>query len=115
MVPGSRSAPAGRLTPEVQRSAPHDPRPGRGLAESAELLAFQIGGWEHLGYPENVPPLGQRSADAIRAGHAAVSTIDEMIRDLQDLRGQLVSELRQDADIRGQRIDQMIAELGGPQ
>ena len=89
--------------------------PAAGLAESAELLAFQIGRWEHLEYPENVPPLGQRSADAIEAGHVAVSTIDGMIRDLRDLRGQLVSELRQDADIRGRRIDQMIAELGGPQ
>ena len=76
------------------------------LAESAELLAVRIGQWEDLEYPENVPPLGQRNADAIRAGHAAVDTIDVMIRSLHELRSQLTGELRQDEDIRGQRIDQ---------
>ena len=81
----------------------------RGI-ESAETLNFQIGMWEHLKYPENVPPLGQRNAHAIRAGHAAVRTIDEMVRSLQELRSQLISELRQDEDIRNQRIDRMIGE-----
>ena len=81
-----------------------------GLAESAELLAFQIGRWEHLEYPENVPPLGQRNANAIEAGHAAIDTIDKMTRSLHELRSQLVGELRKDADIRNERIDRMLAE-----
>jgi hypothetical protein len=81
-------------------------------AESAELLALQIGQWEHLEYPENIPPLGQRDADAIVAGHAAIDTIDKMIRGLHELRGHLIDELREDEDIRAQRIDQMIGELG---
>jgi hypothetical protein len=78
--------------------------------DSAELLTFQIGQWEHLEYPENAPPLGQRNADAIIAGHAAIRTIDKMIRSLHELRGQLTAELREDEDIRGQRIDRMVAE-----
>ena len=40
--------------------------------------------------------LGQRNADAIVAGHAAIRTIDKMIRGLHELRGQLMNELRQD-------------------
>jgi hypothetical protein len=80
-------------------------------AESAELLGLQIGQWEHLEYPENVPPLGQRNADAIVAGHAAIHTIDKMIRSLHELRGQLIAELREDEDIRAERIDHMIAEF----
>jgi hypothetical protein len=79
-------------------------------AESAELLALQIGQWEHLEYPENVPPLGQRNAEAIEAGHAAIDTIDKIIRGLHELRSQLVGELRKDADIRNERIDRMLAE-----
>jgi hypothetical protein len=82
-----------------------------GTAESAELLALQIGQWERLEYPENVPPLGRRNADAIVAGHAAIRTIDKMIRSLHELHGQLISELRQDEDIRAERVDRLIAEF----
>jgi outer membrane lipoprotein-sorting protein len=69
-------------------------------AESVELLGFQIGQWEHLEYPQNVPPLGQRNTEAIIAGHAAIETIDKIIRSLHELRGELIGELRQDEDIR---------------
>jgi hypothetical protein len=74
-----------------------------GLEDLAGLLAVQIGAWNHFGYATPakgqaaIPPLGQRSADAIRDGHAAVKTIDELICDLRALQGQLVSELRADA------------------
>lgn len=54
-------------------------------------------------------PLGERSAEAIRAGHQAVGDIDELTRKLYRLRGQLVSELRQDSDLRGARVDAMLA------
>ena len=47
-----------------------------------------------------IPPLGQRSADAIKAGHEAVETIDQLIARLHRVREQLVGELRQDEDIR---------------
>jgi hypothetical protein len=76
-----------------------------GIEEQAGLLAFRVGAWNELGYtdPEEgqaaIPPLGERSAEAITAGHAAVETIDEMIRDLHSLRAQLVTELRQNQDI----------------
>ena len=79
--------------------------------ESAELLALQIAQWEHLEYPENVPPLGQRNPHAITAGHAAIRTIDKMTRGLHELRGQLIGELRKDEDIRAERVDQMLAEF----
>lgn len=88
-----------------------------GLAEQAQLIQWHVGVWHDLGYAEPlpspdcspIPPLGRRSAAAIEGGHAAVKDIDEMIRQLHALRGQLVSELRQDSDIRGARIDAMLA------
>lgn len=92
-----------------------------GIEETAGLLAFRIGAWNELGYADPVdgqaavPPLGKRSAEAITAGHSAVETIDEMIRDLHNLRAQLITELRaneealmawSDARIAGQRDGQ---------
>lgn len=47
-----------------------------------------------------IPPLGQRSANAIKAGHEAIRDIDQLIARLHRLREQLVGELRQDEDIR---------------
>lgn len=84
--------------------------------ELAELISGRIGAWEDYGYADPpgpeckpVPPLGSRSAEAIRNGHQAVRDIDEMIRQLHALRGQLVSELRQDDDIRAVRVDAILA------
>ena len=45
-----------------------------------------------------IPPLGQRSANAIEAGHEAVKDIDRLIARLHQVRAQLVSELREDED-----------------
>ena len=66
-----------------------------------------VGAWEDFGYAEpptpecaTIPPLGQRSATAIKAGHEAVKDIDQLIARLHQVRAQLVSELRQDAGIR---------------
>ena len=76
-----------------------------------------MGAWEDFGYanpptPESavIPPLGERSANAIKAGHEAVSDIDKLIAQLHQVRAQLVSELRQDEDIRAKRVDAMLAE-----
>ena len=57
-----------------------------------------------------IPPLGERSAKAIEAGHAAVKDIDQLIAQLHQVRAQLVGELRQDEDIRAARVDAMLAE-----
>jgi hypothetical protein len=87
-----------------------------GIEDAAGLLAVRVGVWNHFGYaaPEDgqaaIPPLGERNADAIRAGHSAVELIDEIIRDLYRLREQLVAELHTDAEAHGRRADQMIAE-----
>jgi hypothetical protein len=78
-----------------------------GLEELAGLIHWHAGLWEDLGYrnpptPESktIPPLGERSAPAITAGHEAVKDIDRLIARLHEVRAQLVSELRQDEDIR---------------
>ena len=86
------------------------------LPEKADLINFLIGAWEDFGYADPpmpdcvpVPPLGERSAGAIKAGHEAIKEIDQLTRRLYALREQLVGELRQDSDIRGARVDAMLA------
>jgi hypothetical protein len=78
-----------------------------GLEELAGLIHFRVGAWHDFGYetppaPEcaTIPPLGQRSARAIEAGHEAIKDIDQLIARLHQVRALLVSELRQDEDIR---------------
>ena len=96
-------------------SAREDSAPG--LTELAGLITFRVGAWHDFGYetppaPEckPIPPLGERSAQAINAGHEAIEAIDELTRQLYALREQLVSELRQDEDLRAERVDAMLAE-----
>ena len=89
-----------------------------GLEEQAGLISYFVGAWHDFGY-ENppaptckaIPPLGERSAAAIKGGHRAIAEIDELMKQLHALRNQLVGELRQDEDIRSQRVDRMLAEL----
>ncbi len=90
-----------------------------GLAEQAQLIQWHVGVWHDLGYPEPlpspdchpIPPLGKRPASAIKGGYDAIKDINELIRQLHALRGQLVSELRQDEDIRATEVDAMLADL----
>jgi hypothetical protein len=91
-----------------------------GLEELAGLISFRVGAWEDFGYAEppapgcaTIPPLGERSARAVEAGHGAVRDIDRLIARLHQVRAQLVSELRQDEDIRAARVDAMLARPGG--
>ena len=86
-----------------------------GLEELAALIYFRIGAWQDFGYAEPpapdckpVPPLGERSAKAIEAGHEAVKDIDQLVAQLHRVRAELVAELRQDADIRNARVDAML-------
>ena len=88
-----------------------------GLEELAGLINFRVGAWQDFGYAEpsapgcaTIPPLGERSAKAIEAGHEAVKDIDQLIARLHQVRARLVSELRQDEDIRAARVDAMLAE-----
>jgi hypothetical protein len=88
-----------------------------GLVEMAELINFRVGAWHDFGYEtppapdcKPIPPLGERSADAIKAGHAAIRDIDDLCRQLYALRAQLITELRRDEDERARRVDQMLAE-----
>jgi hypothetical protein len=93
-----------------------------GLAEQAQLIQWHVGVWHDLGYCEPlpspdchpIPPLGERPASAIKGGHDAIRDIDELIRQLHALREQLVSELRQDEDIRAARVDAMLAVAKEP-
>jgi hypothetical protein len=77
------------------------------IEEMAGLISFHVGAWQDFGYqnppaPDSalIPPLGKRSANAIKAGHDAVKDIDRLIARLHQIRAQLVTELRQDEDIR---------------
>jgi hypothetical protein len=76
------------------------------ITDAAELLTWRVGVWNDLGYasPEPgqhaIPPLGERSADAIEGAHGAIAVIDQMSRDLHALRAQLVGEIRTDQDAR---------------
>jgi len=77
------------------------------LLELIDLVNFRIGAWQDFGYEnppapdcQPIPPLGERSAEAIEGGHEAVKDIDRLITRLHQVREQLVGELRQDEDIR---------------
>jgi hypothetical protein len=90
---------------------------GAGLEELAGLINFRLGAWQDFGYAEpptpdcaTIPPLGERSAKAIEAGHEAIKDIDQLIAQLHQVRAQLVSELRQDEDVRAARVDALLAE-----
>jgi hypothetical protein len=86
------------------------------LLDAVGLLGVRVGAWNHFGYPAPeegqaaIPPLGERNAEAVRAGHGAIDVIDEITRDLYRLRDQLITELRTDEDVRGRRVDAMLAE-----
>jgi hypothetical protein len=90
----------------------NSPDLSHGIEEQAGLIHWFVGVWYDLGYEtpptpdcKPVPPLGQRSAEAIKGGHRAVMEIDELIRQLHALRLQLVSELRQNEDLLMARLD----------
>ena len=64
-----------------------------GLEELAGLINFRVGAWQDFGYAEpptpdcaTIPPLGQRSAKAIEAGHEAIKDIDQLIAKLHQVR-----------------------------
>jgi hypothetical protein len=87
------------------------------IQDLVDLINFNVGAWHEFGYDvppspdcKPIPPLGQRSAAAIKAGHEAIEEIDDLTRQLYRLREQLVGELRQDEDIRGARVDALLAE-----
>jgi hypothetical protein len=86
-----------------------------GIEELAGLINFRVGAWYDFGYEmppapgcKPIPPLGERSAEAIKAGHEAIEAIDELTRQLYALRTQLAGELRQDEDVRAARVDELL-------
>jgi hypothetical protein len=89
-----------------------------GIEDATGLLRLRVGVWNDLGYPpplpfegaHPIPPLGQRSADNIKAGHGAIEVIDEIIRELHTLRDRLIVELRTDEDARAVRVDKLLEE-----
>jgi hypothetical protein len=88
-----------------------------GIDDAAGLLNLRIAEWHDFGYADppaphckTIPPLGERSAEAIKAGHGAIEVIDEIVRELHSLRDRLITELRTDEDIRAVRDDAMLAE-----
>jgi hypothetical protein len=88
-----------------------------GLGELAGLICTRVGAWEDFGYAEpptpesaTIPPLGERSARAIEAGHEAIKDIDQLVARLHQVRALLVGELRRDQDIRAARVDALLAQ-----
>ena len=53
---------------------------------------------------------GEREPDAIRAGHAAVEAIDDMLRELHRARHKLTAAIRADQDATAAQVDAMLAE-----
>lgn len=84
-----------------------------GIEEAGAVIQGLVGAWHDFGYEtppgpgpyKLIPPLGERSADAIRAGHRAVDEIDKLTRQLSQLREQLTGELRRNADLVMGRLD----------
>lgn len=111
-MPGSAHLHSARLSGlRGERAAVSELNTG-GLEELAGLVHFHVGAWQDFGYEKppaadsaSIPPLGERSANAIKAGHDAVGDIDQLIARLHGVRAQLVSELRRDEDIRMARTE----------
>lgn len=87
-----------------------------GIEDLAGLIDFLVGAWHDFGYEvpptpdcKTVPPLGERSAEAVKAGREAIESIDKLVRQLFALREQLGGELRQDSDVGAARVDLMLA------
>lgn len=79
-----------------------------GVVEAAETLNWYLGVWHDLGYAnppapgcKTIPPLGERSAEAVKGARDAIEVIDTMIRELRAVRDQLTDELKADAAARG--------------
>lgn len=76
------------------------------ISDAIGLLNWRVGVWQDLGYASPlpgqhaIPPLGQRSPEAIEGARGAIEVIDGMLRDLRGLRGQLADEIRADQDAR---------------
>jgi hypothetical protein len=76
-----------------------------GIEEMAGMIHWWVDAWHDFGYEKPpapnckpIPPLGGRSADAIKAAHKAITEIGELTRQPYRLREQLVGELRQDSE-----------------
>lgn len=86
-----------------------------GLAQHAALIQVHVGAWHEYGYEvapgpgdyKLIPPLGDRSPEAVKGAAYAVEEIDKLIMELHMLREQLCSELRQHQDM----VDMMVARL----
>lgn len=83
------------------------------ITSQSELINVLIGCWEENGYrnpptPDcaTIPPLGERSAEAVAYGHRAIKEIDTLLAELHKLRGTLVNELRQNDEIRNGHLYQ---------
>ncbi len=86
------------------------------LEDLVHMVCFHVGAWEEFGYRgpvtpgcKTIPELGNRSADAVKGGHEAIRDVDALLARLHEVRAELVTQLRQDSDIRGARAAAMLA------
>jgi hypothetical protein len=88
-----------------------------GIEDAVGLLSLRIAEWHDFGYVtppaphcKTIPPLGERSAEAIKGAHGATEVIDEIVRDLHRLREQLIGELCANEDALNARVGCTLAE-----
>lgn len=81
-----------------------------GIEEQAATISGLVAAWHDFGYSDppspdckTIPPLGERSAEAVKACREVIAGIDTLTRRLAALRDQLTSELQQDEEARGHR------------
>jgi hypothetical protein len=111
--PQKRQVSCDDAEPGGQGSSGHD---GTGdwqmgpMDDQLGLIAIRIGAWNHFKHPGQVPAAGEHDAGAIKAAHGVIEVIDELIRGLHALRGQLVSEIREDEDAHMLKADALLAK-----
>lgn len=74
-----------------------------GIEDMARLIYWHVGVWHDLGYEDpptpdskTIPPLGQRSPEAIKGARDAIEGIGQLTSRLSALHSQIVRELWQD-------------------
>jgi hypothetical protein len=81
------------------------------LAELADLIGVSVAAWNgRTDHPDETPAAGQHDAAMIKAAHAAVTAIDDLVRHVYILREHLVTEMRADEAAHMQRADELLAE-----
>ncbi|MEO6088417.1 MAG: hypothetical protein ABIQ18_35420 [Umezawaea sp.] len=75
------------------------------LAEQSAVLLGALDTWATR--DDSIPQAGVR-----RSGNTAVESIDRLTRELHELRGRLLTEMRRSDDASAERVDALLARRG---